>query len=142
MKVTLKRISGLAMAAVADSNHWVTMDGPEHLGGFDAGARPMELLLMGLAGCTAIDVVSILTKKRAKLADLSIEVEAQQTTDYPKVFSEIKLRYILKGDNLRKADVESALKLSEDRYCSAMAILRKTATIVSDYEIVESEASP
>ena len=141
MKVTLKQISGLAMAAVADSNHWVAMDGPERLGGFSAGARPMELLLMGLAGCTAIDVVSILTKKRARLTEFSIEVEAQEATDYPKVFTDIRLRYTLKGDNLRKADVETALKLSENKYCSAMAIFRETARIVSDYEIVESEVS-
>ena len=139
MNIKLKQINGLAMAAVGDSNHWVTMDGPKKFGGFSAGSRPMELLLMGLAGCTAMDVVSILMKKRVKLDDFSIEVEAKQATEHPKVFTDIKLHYIFAGINLRRVDVEQAIELSESKYCSATAMLKKNAIITHDYEIVESD---
>jgi len=142
MNVKLRQISGLAMAAVSDSNHWVSMDGPEEFGGFSAGSRPMELMLMGLAGCTAMDVVSILRKKRVKLSGFSLEVEAKQADEHPKIFTRIVLRYVFTGNNLRATDLEKAIELSESKYCSATAMLRKSATITHDYEIIETDEVP
>lgn len=138
-KVILKRIDGLAMAAKANSNHWVTMDGPEHLGGYSAGVRPMELVLIGLAGCSGMDVISILTKKRIGLSEFSMEVEAEEASEYPKVYTSIHLRYRLRGDNLRDADVEQAIQLSETKYCSVLAMLKSTASISHEYEILPAE---
>jgi putative redox protein len=138
MNVKLKQISGLAMAAVADSNHWIAMDGPEGLGGFSAGSRPMEVLLMGLAGCTAMDVISILRKKRVALTDFSLDVEATQAEQHPKVFTEIQLHYTLTGTDIRANDVEQAIELSENKYCSATAMLELSVKIAHDYRVVET----
>ncbi len=139
MKVNLRQISGLAMAAVSDSGHWVTMDGPEKFGGFSAGSRPMELVLMGLAGCTSMDVISILMKKRVKLEDFQMEVEADNAPEHPKIFTNIKLTYIIKGKGIKPSDVEQAIELSENKYCSASAMLRKSANITIDYRIIDTE---
>jgi putative redox protein len=139
MHITLRQISGLAMATVGDSGHWVTTDGPEKFGGFSAGSRPMELLLMGLATCTAMDVVSILRKKRVKLNDFRMEVEAEQAPEHPKVFTNIKLHYIFTGSNIRPSDVEQAIELSENKYCSVSAMLKKSVNITYDYKIIDSE---
>jgi putative redox protein len=139
MNVKLKQISGLAMAAVGDSGHWVTMDGPEKFGGFSAGSRPMELLLISLAACTGMDVVSILRKKRVKLTDFSMNVEAEQAPEHPKVFTNIKLSYIFTGSNIRPSDVEQAIELSENKYCSASAMLRKSVNITYDYKLVDPD---
>ena len=142
MNVTLKQINGLAMAAVADSGHWVTTDGPKKFGGHSAGPRPMELLLMSLASCTGMDVVSILSKKRVKLDDFSLEVEARQAQEHPKVFTEIKIHYIFEGDNIRSTDVERAIELSESKYCSASTMLKASASISHDYEIIQRNGRP
>ena len=139
MNVKLKQISGLAMAAVGDSAHWVITDGPEKFGGFSAGSRPMELLLMSLASCTAMDVVSILRKKRVKLNDFHMEVEAEQASEHPKVFTNIKLSYIFTGSNIRPSDVEQAIELSENKYCSASAMLKKSVNITYDYKLVDPD---
>lgn len=139
MKIKLRQISGLAMAAVGDSNHWISMDGPENFGGFSAASRPMELVLMGLAGCTGMDVVSILGKKRVKLIDFTMDVEAKQQEEHPKIFTEIKLHYVFTGKNLRVTDLEKAIELSENKYCSAQAMLGQSARITHDYEIIETK---
>jgi len=139
MKVRLQQINGLAMAAVGDSGHWVTTDGPEKFGGFSAGSRPMELLLMGLVTCTAMDVVSILRKKRIKLNDFHMEVKAEQAPEHPKVFTDIKLSYIFTGSNIRPSDVEQAIELSENKYCSASAMLKKSVNITYDYKLVDPD---
>ena len=139
MKVRLQQICGLAMAAVSDSGHWVTTDGPEKFGGFSAGSRPMELLLMSLATCTAMDVVSILRKKRIKLNDFNIEVEAEQALEHPKVFTNIKLSYIFTGSNIRPSDVEQAIELSQSKYCSVTAMLEKSVNITYDYKLVDPD---
>ena len=106
-KVYLKQIKGLSLAARGESKHWVTMDGPEKLGGSDAAVRPKELLLMSLAGCTGSDVVSILQKKRVNLTDFEINITAQQTEQHPKVFTDIDLEYVFYGKDLkeRKRDI-------------------------------------
>ena len=139
MKVRLKQIDGLAMAAAGDSNHWVAMDGPEQYGGFMAGTRPMELILMGVAGCSAMDIVSILRKMRVALTDCSVEAEAKQAEEHPKVFTEIHLRYKFTGNNLQPKDLEKAIELTESKYCGATAMLSKAATIAHSYEIVNGD---
>ena len=138
MKVKLKQISGLAMATSGNTGHWVVTDGPEKFGGFSAGSRPMELLLMSLATCTSMDVVSILRKKRVKLTDFSMDVEAEQAPEHPKVFTNIKLHYVFTGSAIRPVDVEQAIELSQSKYCSVTAMLEKSVVITHDYEIVDS----
>lgn len=137
MKAYLKQIDGLALAARADSGHWVTMDGPEELGGHNSGPRPMELGLIALGGCTAMDVISILKKKRAPVEDFAMELEAERADEHPKVFTRIRIKYIIYGKGIRPQDVERAIELSETKYCSMSAMLGKTAEITTEYEIRE-----
>ncbi|MCW8994364.1 MAG: OsmC family protein [Psychromonas sp.] len=141
-KVYLKQIKGLSLAARGESKHWVTMDGPEHLGGSDAAVRPKELLLMSLAGCTGSDVVSILQKKRVNLTDFEINITAQQTEEHPKVFTDIDLEYVFYGKDLKEKDVERAIELSTNTYCGVSAMLKKAINIKHTYRIVESEEKP
>jgi len=137
-KVYLKQVKGLTLAAKGESNHWITMDGPERLGGSDAGVRPKELLLIGLAGCTGSDVVSILQKKRVKLSDFEINITAQQTETHPKVFSHVDLEYVFYGKDIKGKDVERAIELSTTTYCGVSAMLSKAMTINHTYRIEES----
>lgn len=137
-KVYLKQVKGLTLAAKGESNHWITMDGPEKLGGSNAGVRPKELVLMALAGCTGSDVVSILQKKKANLTDFEINITAQQTEEHPKVFTEIDLEYIFYGKNLKVNDIERAIELSTSTYCGVSAMLRKAMKINHSYRIVET----
>lgn len=134
-KVYLKQVKGLTLAAKGESNHWITMDGPEKLGGSDAGVRPKELVLIGLAGCTAADVVSILQKKRVNLTDFEINITAQQTEEHPKVFAEIDLEYVFYGKDLKEKDVERAIELSTETYCGVSAMLKKAMPIRHTYRI-------
>lgn len=137
-KSYLKQIKGLTFAAKGESNHWITMDGPENFGGSDAGARPKELLLMALAGCTGSDVVSILQKKKVNLTDFEINITAQQTEEHPKVFTELDLEYVFYGKDIKIKDVERAIELSTGTYCGVSAMLKKAMKINHTYRIVEN----
>jgi len=106
------------------------------------GIAPMSMTLASLAACTGVDVVHILRKKRAKLHDLKVEVRAKQAKHHPKVYVEIEIEYRLWGDKLHPADVEQAIQLSEEKYCSASAMLGKTAEIRSTYRILPAEEGP
>ncbi len=134
----LKQIKGLTFAAKGDSNHWLIMDGPERVGGNNAGARPKELLLMSLAGCTGSDVVSILKKKRVNLTDFEINITAQQTEEHPMVFTELELEYVFYGKDIKVKDVERAIELSTGTYCGVSAMLKKAMKINHTYRIVEN----
>ncbi len=136
-KVYLKQVKGLTLAAKGESNHWVTMDGPENLGGNNAGIRPKELVLIALAGCTGSDVVSILQKKRINLTDFEINISAQQTEEHPKVFTHIDLEYVFYGKRIQSKDVERAIELSTETYCGVSAMLKKAMPINHSYRIVE-----
>lgn len=136
-KAYLKQIKGITFAGKSDSNHWITMDGPEDFGGSNAGIRPKELLLLSLAGCTASDVVSILQKKRVKLDDFEINISAQMTEEHPKVFTIIDLEYVFYGDNIAEKDVERAIELSQIKYCGVSAMLEKAIKINHSYKIKE-----
>jgi len=123
------------MVGKAESGHWVPMDGPEDTGGCNAGSRPLELFLIGLGGCTGMDVLSILSKKRVKLDDFEIDLDANRAEEHPKVFTAIRMTFHFYGDDLRKEDLEAAIRLSEEKYCSASAMLRQVAPIEVQLEI-------
>jgi putative redox protein len=118
------------------SGHSVVMDGAPEAGGRNLGIRPMEMLLLGLGGCTAFDVVSILHKSRQQISDCEVEIEAERADTIPRVFTHIRLHFIVSGRGLDKTKVSKAVSLSADKYCSASRMLEKTATITHDFEIV------
>ncbi len=140
MKAVVKRVQGMTLAARADSNHWLIMDAAESVGGTDAGSRPVELILMGLAGCTSMDVLSILQKKRITLDDYEVLVEAERAEEHPKVFTRIALKFVFYGNNIPEEAVKRAIELSETKYCSVSAMLSKTAAITVEYEIKEQRS--
>ena len=136
----VKQLQGISLAGKTDSNHWIVMDGPREFGGSDAGIRPKELLLLALGGCTASDVIAILQKKRVPLEGIEIHLSAEQTEEHPQVFTTIHVEYVVRGDNIRAADVERAIELSETKYCSVNAMLRKAVAITRSYRIEPSHA--
>ena len=137
MNISVKWIDGMLMVGKSDSGHAIVMDGPPDIGGEYLGARPMEILLLGMAGCTMIDVVSTLEKMRENLSDCQTKVSADRGTEYPKVFTNIHVHFILRGMKLNPSKVEKAIKLSAEKYCSASIMLGKTAVITHDFEIIE-----
>jgi putative redox protein len=139
MKARAKLIEGMAFLGEAGSGHSVVMDGAPDYGGRNIGFRPMELLLVGLAGCTAFDVVLILRKGREEVADCVVEVSAERAAEDPKVFTKIHLSYRVKGKNLADAKVKRAVELSKEKYCSASIMFGKTAEMTYDY-VVEASA--
>ncbi|MBM4176353.1 MAG: OsmC family protein [Ignavibacteria bacterium] len=136
-KAYIKQISGITFAGKTDSNHWLTMDGPEEFGGSNAGIRPKELILLGLAGCTGSDVVSILKKKRIVLTDFEINIEAEVSDEHPQVFTKIILEYVFYGSGIKKEDIERAIELSQTKYCSVSAMLKNSVEIVHAFVIKE-----
>lgn len=137
MKARLKLIENVCLLGEADSGHGIVIDGAPEIGGRNLGTRPMELVLIGLGGCSAMDVLSILKKQRQTVTDFMIEVQAQRREEEPKVFTEIHLHYIIKGRGLKENHVKRALELSTQKYCSVSAMLDKTAKITYDYEMIE-----
>jgi putative redox protein len=138
MKARVTWVEGRTFLGESGSGHAVVMDGaPEH-GGRNLGVRPMEMLLLGLGGCTAFDVVMILEKAREPVADCRVEVEAERAETDPKVFTRIHMRYIVSGRGLDRAKVERAVALSKEKYCSASIMLGKVAEITTEIEIVEA----
>ncbi len=137
----LKQVDGLSLIGKAGSNHWVAMDGAPENGGSAAGATPMELVLLGLGGCTSMDVISILEKMRLPLDDYECHLEAERAVDHPKVFTKIKIKFVLFGKGISKEAVERAIGLSESKYCSVLAMLSKTAEISTEYEIREHKSA-
>lgn len=111
---------------------------PGH-GGHEAGIRPMDLMLMSLAGCTAMDVMSILRKKRQEITGLEIAVEGMRRDEHPRTYEEIWVRFTVKGPDVDPAAVERAIELSREKYCAAAATLRHTATLHYDFDIVEDQ---
>lgn len=138
MKATIKWQGGTSFVGTADSGHRVVMDGAPEIGGRNLGARPMELVLIGMGGCTAIDVAQILRKSRQEVTDCIAELEATRAESIPKVFDRIHVHFRVSGTNLDSRKVARAVELSAEKYCSATAMLRKTARISYDFEIIES----
>lgn len=135
MKVKLKQIEGLAMAARGSSNHWVAMDVSADVGGTDAGVPPMELLLMGVAGCAAMDVLSILQKKKVDVTGFEVEAQAERAPEHPKTFTRIDLNFIITGGNIKTADVERAIQLTDQKYCPGTAMMKEVAIVNYNYQI-------
>jgi len=140
MKARVQWLDGRAFVGESGSGHAVVMDGSAEAGGRNIGVRPMEMLLLGLGGCTAFDVVMILEKGREKIAACDIELEAERAATEPKVFTHVKMHYRLKGHNLKPAAIERAIKLSAEKYCSATAMFEKTAKIEYSWTVEEEEA--
>ncbi len=142
MKTRVKWVEGVSFVGETSSGHAVVIDGaPEH-GGRNLGGRPMELLLMGAASCTAFDVVTILKKARQPIADCVVEAEAQRAATEPRVFTKIHLKYAVAGRGLDRRQVERAVKLSKDKYCSATLMLAKTAELTYEIEVIEGDRVP
>jgi putative redox protein len=137
MNISVNWVDGLLMVGKSDSGHTITMDGPPESGGENLGVRPMEMLLLGVAGCTMIDVVTTLKKMRQNLSHLETKINAERATDHPKVFTDIHIQFILKGQNLNEKRVDKAITLSAEKYCSASIMLGKTASITHDFEIIK-----
>jgi len=137
MNISVNWVDGLLMVGKSDSGHTITMDGPPESGGENLGVRPMEMLLLGVAGCTMIDVVTTLKKMRQDLSYLETKINAERATDHPKVFTNIHIQFILKGQNLDSKKVDKAITLSAEKYCSASIMLGETATITHDFQIIE-----
>ena len=137
MNISVKWIDGMLMVGKSDSGHAIVMDGPPEIGGENLGVRPMEMLLLGMAGCTMIDVVSTLEKMRENLSDCQTKVSADRGYKYPKVFTNIHVHFILRGKKLNPLKVEKAIKLSAENCCSASIMLGKTVLITHDFEIIE-----
>jgi putative redox protein len=138
LKARIKLSEGVTFVAESGSGHAVVVDGSPDVGGRNIGARPMELVLMGAGACSAIDVVLILRKARQAIDDCVVELEAERAASDPRVFTRIRMHYIVTGKGLNPAQVERAIRLSKDKYCSASAMLAKTAEISADFEIVEA----
>ena len=138
-KAFVKQVRGITFVGKTDSNHWITMDGPESFGGSDAGIRPKELLMLSLGGCTGSDVASILGKKKIKLDGFEMNISADVAEEHPQVFTKMHLEYVFYGKNLPEKDIERAIELSLTKYCSVTAMLQKAMPIEHSYKIVESE---
>jgi len=138
MKARVKWVEQVTFVGESGSGHSVVMDGAPDAGGRNLGVRPMEMLLIGLGGCTAFDVVMILKRGRENVTDCVIELEAERAETEPKVFTSIHMRYIVTGRSLDPNKVDRAVALSAEKYCSATAMLEKTAKIAHSVEIVEA----
>ncbi len=137
MKARIKSIEGVAMMAECGSGHALVLDGPPDHGGRNLGPRPMELLLMGMGGCTQFDVLMILRKARQQVTDCVVEVSAERADQDPKVFTRIHAHFVVSGRDLDRRRVERAIALSAEKYCSASIMLGALAEITHDFEIVD-----
>lgn len=138
MKSTIKWVDGVMFVGETGSGHALVIDGPPDAGGRNLGPRPMELVLTGLGGCTAFDVITILKKSRQQVTDCRVELAAERAAEPPKVFTSIHLHFVISGSGLKPAQVERAIELSAEKYCSATIMLRESVVITHDYELVEA----
>ena len=138
MKARVKWLDHMSFVGESESGHTVVMDGSPDVGGRNLAARPMEMVLLGMGGCTAFDVVMILQRARQPITDCIIELTAERSDEVPRVFTKIHAHYIVKGKGLSEKQVEKAVSLSAEKYCSVSIMLGKTAEITHDFEIVEA----
>lgn len=137
MKARIKWVGDATFLGESGSGHGLVMDGPPDMGGRNLGVRPMEMMLLGMGGCTAFDVVHILKKSRQDVTDCVAELEAERAESEPKVFTRIHVHFIVKGRELNDAKVRKAVELSADKYCSASIMLGNAGVAIShDYEII------
>ena len=138
MKARIKWLENVSFVGESESGHALVMDGAPEGGGRNLGPRPMETVLIGAGGCTAYDVVHILRKSRATVTDCAVEIDADRADEDPKVFTRIHFHVIVTGKALKPQQVERAVHLSAEKYCSASIMLGKTAAITHDFEIREA----
>lgn len=138
MQARVKWVEDAMFLAESGSGHTVVMDGPAESGGRNVGVRPMEMLLMGLGGCSTFDVVSILKKSRQDVHDCEVRIDAERAGEEPKVFTKITLHFIVSGKDLKETVVKRAVDLSAEKYCSASIMLGRAGVEIShSFEIVE-----
>ncbi|MCS4502865.1 OsmC family protein [Arhodomonas aquaeolei] len=137
MHATVSWLGKMAFRGETGSGHEVLVDGPPDLGGEDRGARPMELMLLSLGSCSAVDVVHILRKGRHDVVDCVVEVNGERAEEPPKVFTRIHLHYRVVGRDLRESVVARAVSLSAEKYCSASLMLSQAAEITHDFEVAQ-----
>ena len=135
MHVRVKWVDGVSFVGESETGHAVVMDGAPENGGRNIGMRPMEMLLIGMGGCTSFDVVAILKKARQPIIDCVAEIQAERADEIPKVFTKIHVHFVVTGNNLNPVQVERAVKLSAEKYCSASIMLSKSVEITHDFEI-------
>jgi putative redox protein len=135
MKVRIKWIEDVAFLGESETGHAVVMDGAPENGGRNIGMRPMEMLLIGMGGCTSFDVVTILKKARQAVVDCVAEVSAERADEIPKVFTKIHVHFVVTGKDLNEKQVERAVSLSAEKYCSASIMLSKSVEMTHGYEI-------
>jgi len=141
MKASVRWVQDVMFVGESGSGHAVVMDGAPDAGGRNLGVRPMEMLLLGLGGCTAFDVVMILKRGRERVSDCVVELDAERAETEPRVFTRIVMRYLISGHGLDPKKVERAVNLSAEKYCSATAMLAKTAVITHEIEIIDSSVT-
>jgi putative redox protein len=138
MQARVKWVQDVMFVTESGSGHAVVVDGAPEYGGRNMGPRPMELLLMGLGGCTAFDVVTILKKARQDVTSCEAELSAERADAVPAVFTKIHVRFVVKGKGLKEAQVKKAVDLSADKYCSASIMLGQAGVAIThDYVVIE-----
>ena len=138
MKARVKWVEDMMFMGESGSGHAVVMDGPPDLGGKNMGIRPMEMMLLGLGGCTSFDVMLILQRSRQEVVDCVAELSAERAETDPKVFTKIHIHFVVTGKDLKEKMVKRAVELSATKYCSASIMLSQTVDISHDYEIVDA----
>ncbi len=138
MKGEVRLVDGVRFQVTSGSGHSTFTDGPPQDGGKNLGMRPMEMVLLGMGGCTAFDVVQILRKRRHEPQLVEIEMEATRADEIPKVFTAIHLKYIVRGDGIKEREVKRAIDLSLEKYCSATRMLALTAAVTYEFELLDS----
>jgi putative redox protein len=139
MKARVKWIENVCFMGESETGHAVVLDGAPEAGGRNLGMRPMEMLLISMGACSSFDVVTILKKARQPVTDCVAELQAERADEVPKVFTKIHVRFVVTGKGLNQVQVERAVKLSAEKYCSASIMLGKAAEVTHDFEIVEAE---
>jgi putative redox protein len=140
MKARIKWVENVCFMGESETGHAVVLDGAPEAGGRNLGMRPMEMLLIGMGACTSFDVVTILKKARQPIVDCVAEIDATRADEIPKVFTKIHVHFIVTGKGLNPAQVERAVKLSAEKYCSASIMLSHSVAMTHDFEIIEANA--
>lgn len=137
MEARIKWVEQVSFLGETESGHAILMDGPPDSGGRNLGPRPMELVLLGTGGCTTYDVIHILKKSRQNVTNCVVKIEAERAAEDPKVFTKIHFHFIVTGKDLKSEQVERAIQLSAEKYCSASIMLGKMADITHDFEVIQ-----
>lgn len=138
MKAVVKWLDGAMFLGESGSGHSVVMDGPAESGGRNLGVRPMEMLLMGMGGCSSFDVMSMLRKSRQNVTDCQVQMEAERADAVPAVFTKIHLHFVVTGIGLKESHVKRAVSLSAEKYCSASIMMEAAGVVIShNFEIVD-----